>query len=917
MQITKLIITILIAASFLIPNSLQAWNETRTHPDLSEIAARKSILVTQDYLKKSLGLAKGIDEIVSGKPVFEWMRDGALYEDDGSDLDALLGRARYVNHFHDPTKLWDNAGLSDMQNGQSSIRWAQNSAGQENAIGGNWSWQALREFYYIALTGKAFDGHVMAFTEEVRNNFLAWTFSGLGHQMHLIQDAAQPAHVRNDAHPIDGKGWTDGLETWARKNVPFIEAFASTPLSPQVALDINNNDSLAPSPITQFVDTRQYIASLIPDTSLAWGISEYTNSNFVSDDTIFTENFGVDMHSFPYPRYSTQCYDLYDENNSANKKTTYLKRKSDNGCGGESINHFAVAGPLFKYLGFDWGLQRLTLKLDSAVHHDYAQKLIPRAVGYSAGLLNYFFRGDIDLIDEGSGYVIVNNTEEDMDGTFELYYDNADDERTILLSNNFTIGTFSSGNNKSGNININRPVDAVRYFLVFRGRLGNEYDAVVGKLIEMKDQFLYLVGVDASIIPMFKIKTVESGYELVLAEGINMQANIYTSSEGSLLALSSPDQKRHEIFTAINWEHPLNRYGVDTGAFLTIVPFADTYQIFNHSSSAWANGRRNYTLDVNGNSVSWQEQVRLGSASGHYNLKYTDTGGEIFINDIAVDINLPPNTPGESIENNVVAALGDKKILNVKTAENSIGEERFCWLNVLDNSIFQDITFRRERNRIDGSVKLFFGDILVKEVIPYSTTWWGPWPQFGPGRVGPNCDEIDWYSEYIGQCPGSNGHYSTPVREDKQINVLDYDNYNGNSVFVLFYEIFESSYHPSPVESHTYYLSYNVNNEIKSEIEIGRILSDGSYDFCGSNSEVYISGSRISNVSSQINDKFIVYTYNIENYSNETWVFNKRIIGIINISDNALPIGYRQEFEFNFIGTDFNLSQPAAIGVTR
>jgi len=109
--------------------------------------------------------------------------------------------------------------------------------------------------------------------------------------MHLIQDTAQPAHVRNDAHPIDGKGWEDGLETWAKKNLPNVEAvnsFASTPTFPQVALNINYDGY---APITQFIDTKQYVGSLIPDTSLTWGLSEYTNSNFVSDDTIFTDNF--------------------------------------------------------------------------------------------------------------------------------------------------------------------------------------------------------------------------------------------------------------------------------------------------------------------------------------------------------------------------------------------------------------------------------------------------------------------------------------------------------------------------------------------------------------------------------------------------------------------------------------------------
>lgn len=61
----------------------------------------------------------------------------------------------------------------------------------------------------------------------------------------------------------------------------------------------------------------------------------------------------------------------------------------------------------------------------------------------------------------------------------------------------------------------------------------------------------------------------------------------------------------------------------------------------------------------------------------------------------------------------------------------------------------------------------------------------------------------------------------------------------------------------------------------------------------------------------------MVYTYIVESHDNEKWVFSKRIIGIINISDKRLPIGYRQEFDLDFSETDFDPSWLAAIGVTK
>ncbi len=55
------------------------------------------------------------------------------------------------------------------------------------------------------------------------------------------------------------------------------------------------------------------------------------------------------------------------------------------------------------------GLPKIPV-LDEDVYKDYAFLLIPRAVGYSAGLLNYFFRGNIEITLPASGvYAQTNN----------------------------------------------------------------------------------------------------------------------------------------------------------------------------------------------------------------------------------------------------------------------------------------------------------------------------------------------------------------------------------------------------------------------------------------------------------------------------------------------------------------------------
>ena len=486
MKINKILYIIVTGFFVLLLNQkVFAWNE-ETHMNLSQYAAENSILeLSQGNYMSKLGYENGINEkfLWNNKmqEIFKWIREGAFFEDAGSNRDAITGRARFTNHFHNPLKPWDSAGLSDLQSGESSLKWAQDSAKQSVSIGEDWSWQKIRVHYYNAITKT---------TDTERLAYFAQTFRGLGQQMHLIQDAAQPAHVRNDAHPIDGAGWTNGLETWTKKklqNLGAMKYFAPNPLFSQATLDISNDGY---APITQFIDTKQYVGSLIPDTSLTWGLSEYTNSNFVSDDTIFTNNFSQsDEHYFPYPKYSAQCYEIFEEDFLIYLKRLYLRKKSDNGCGGEFIEHFAVASPSFKYLGFNSAIQKLALKLDTRVHSDYASLLIPRAVGYSAGLLNYFFRGDMFMMsdfDLGYGYVIVNNTDEDVSGTFELWYDNINDERVKITNWEFSLDKESSGNNRSPNISFIKPTDAkeeCKYIFVFRGQMGQEQDAVAGRIL--------------------------------------------------------------------------------------------------------------------------------------------------------------------------------------------------------------------------------------------------------------------------------------------------------------------------------------------------------------------------------------------------------------------------------------------------
>jgi hypothetical protein len=423
----------------------------------------------------------------------DWLRYGA--EKEAAQISAISGR--FNNHFHEPLS---GDGLDDYvvglhATGESCLEWAQDDEAQ-SVLGipeGDQSWTTLRQLFYIALI------HA---DESVREETFAQVFKGLGHQMHLVQDMAVPYHVRNDAHPLESfqsSSWKHYLvrrsplyfETWAKMNPDTINMFATSAGNndfPNLAFDEDYPG--VQCPVSQLWDADVYNGHN-PSTTTAQGLAEYTSANFFSEGTLFAAEKGE--QELPYPkRSSMELVFLSTEN--GNK--LYLAKRYD----GENVDHFVRVGYCSFLLDDPNSAYIRDLSLDESCHRDYTEKLVPRAVGYSAALLNYFFKGKIEIVpdtENGQGYVIENKTEteEDMEGTFEIYYDNTNGERVKLWSDFFTLGAMSSGNNKSNNIEFDHPVDAMepgKYILVFKGRLGHDQDFVIAGISVLEDgEFIY------------------------------------------------------------------------------------------------------------------------------------------------------------------------------------------------------------------------------------------------------------------------------------------------------------------------------------------------------------------------------------------------------------------------------------------
>ncbi|MGH7410237.1 MAG: hypothetical protein ACREJ6_04135, partial [Candidatus Methylomirabilis sp.] len=400
------------------------------------------------------------------RPIDRLIGEGAFAED---------SRFRYRSHFHNPLLPWDRAGLDSpfLPRFQSSVVWQQNPD-QNNFLigGGNWSWQDARQRYLSALTGVGLPQS----TKEHRDQALADTFLTLGHLTHLIQDASVPAHSRNDSHFV-----FEGYESWveeARTDLPgaraiFLQYLAPPGIKPPLTI-FSPGRQEAPIPIARLIDSDKFDppGNFGPLLDPALGIAEYSSGNFLSDDTIFTD--------FILPRRESLDLNSPFLEPVGSKFQRYFPKVAE----GQRIAHFVAESALYKDASESAG-QPISdaLTLTRRVYRDYAAELVPRAVGYSAALLDYFFRGKLEATiaadpgdSQGLQLTGKNASGEALkDGTLEVYGDYPGGERRPLASWT-NLGSVAPGADLSGQPLKFRPEQPIpsRYMVVYKGDLGEE-----------------------------------------------------------------------------------------------------------------------------------------------------------------------------------------------------------------------------------------------------------------------------------------------------------------------------------------------------------------------------------------------------------------------------------------------------------
>jgi hypothetical protein len=426
------------------------------------------------YLYGNTAVLRGVDRFeairisgdgISASPlsIAGWLMRGAIREDDdpspkdpspkGDDPQGDIHRV--FRHFFDPTSSTGGALsvygdndpcvlLFDMPVPcQSALNWgigtsdARIDVNQPSITRRNhFSVVDARETVWRALTlmKSNGDGSFSAFTDQddpvyrrvQRQEYWATTFRALGDVLHLNQDMAQPQHTRNDAH--SGESFTvvqSALTGHKSTYEQFVEASAIRAESMVVGSDTPNPIKITFLPLTfdgyPTPKFDRYTDFWTTDDQK--GLADFSNAGFFTagknirdvwnpytsptrDPSIYAKASRVPVNWNGTP-ISTKFLGT----------TTQLIGSVHDYYSGQVISNVPMTGyGLWDQFMQERGLlPHFTLYRENYVAQ--ANLLLPRAVAYSAGILEYFFRGQIDISapDEGVYGLIDHAVEKDKD----------------------------------------------------------------------------------------------------------------------------------------------------------------------------------------------------------------------------------------------------------------------------------------------------------------------------------------------------------------------------------------------------------------------------------------------------------------------------------------------------------------------
>ena len=438
--------------------------ETPTHSDLTAYAIAHSVLVRDPMFLFELGLEDNdIQSIefpsvvpaneeypspektifLKNASILRIIKAGAVLEDASTNS---------LHHFYDAMNggrgLTLETGFFSFSVGKPSPDWMledENKPGDVIMLLQKYSYTDTMEYYYKGLTSA---------NDHDRNTNMGRMFRGIGHLVHHIQDMAQPQHVRNDQHCDKNAAPVCFLI----HNPSYFEKYTDRHRKAIIPYIINQT-------IPKFPQLRQYWIN-----SSGTGLAEFTQSNFISQGTNFTiDRSGVlsanKKYTLPVPQQndsqvvvelaallqesgldvdrsrnimadidcdrgskcdvgfiSSMVHDAHGTENSINDRASTISLLAD-----ELRQRKIKDGFVTTYTSLNF--------------HAAYPYLVHRAIAYSAGMINHFFRGRlsaefISTNPDGRKIIKIINRSSSGDtftrGKFEIYYDSVSGLRKPL-----------------------------------------------------------------------------------------------------------------------------------------------------------------------------------------------------------------------------------------------------------------------------------------------------------------------------------------------------------------------------------------------------------------------------------------------------------------------------------------------------
>lgn len=446
-----------------------------------------------------------LETLSIGQSCQKWLVDGSYFEDmTYYGAGPVRNQWRCTEHFYAPLPqvhgLTDNDDspwyyLKKLPSGiTNSFAWAsiqgiQGISLPVVSVGANTeTWVDARDHLWSALT---------AVNPPARQEQLALSLFALGHVLHLNQDLSSPDHTRNDSHKEIAFFENHGLDYLAAART---SRAAYQELFPRRSHGWAYWQQMGIQKLENFWNTHKYVgqaAALEADRKLApgekLGLAELVNGNFLGEDATYTEYFppSETIHRFPLPSLITgTTFPAVNRRIATGVAPTFLRdgtgiqqvkiSKINEGIHVDYHSILTHSGVVGRGGKRQWKVSS-TIQ-NTVVLSEYHSFLIPKAIDYSTGIIDYFFRGRIIVTcKEFSGadvHVCFKNYSGTnlLGGTLAVYADNDQGSRTLVQNWQWpNMRQLADG--ASTEVTFQTPPGTVtNYTLAYRGTIGAASD---------------------------------------------------------------------------------------------------------------------------------------------------------------------------------------------------------------------------------------------------------------------------------------------------------------------------------------------------------------------------------------------------------------------------------------------------------